>query len=528
MNISSTGSNSNPLAMALEIVLERPDRYGRSWCPARTGAFLRHSVFTRGRALSGLARQAVRLLRVMEAATPAGFAACLYGQVETLKADRFQAVLTADKLAGIAETTPEKIILIEQRMASAKGKPFDIGYVQMPLIGAYIDLCNNIFGFEQISEFAEWTTRPGSEDAETISRELAQAFRDSIAPHLESEHHQRIAKVIRQFAQAAGVSNAEGLDDEIIFRLWESEGVPEGGMDGFRLYRGTACHAISYRTALRTAEVELAATTRADSFEGEDEHGPLQERIASGDANSLENWVSPLSELVRPPADEVKWLTETDTDVLGMVLGDATEERAMFAGQYPVLALRRTILRYAVFGALQQIYIDRVKRSDSKVPEPTAAGYGAFSEALSKLQDKIRTLIAAVSFDLIRRRHVTGALLFSQIDNEGFQAFHRHAAPGLFDVNQLASKYADAVEAGGSPATAALKAAYRDVNRRGLRPQDRDEDFWTEPLAVGAEALPRLLEVLNQIVECVSTIDHSEAYAIDLERFVSAFDRIYR
>lgn len=69
---------SRDLLDALDYVTDRRTASGRPWCPWELGQGLRRLVLSQGPALRGLAHQAVRLARLMEAADPQGMSGFLY------------------------------------------------------------------------------------------------------------------------------------------------------------------------------------------------------------------------------------------------------------------------------------------------------------------------------------------------------------------------------------------------------------------------------------------------------------------
>lgn len=255
----NTRPSIDDVAEALAITLERQDRDGAFWCPARDGAALRYWVTDRGHGLGGGIRRAVRLAGLMSVAGGGDYGRFLYIRLPVLRATHFRHELSLDAAQTeqrIAAISDIGVVLHEPAMTPQRNpdQGFAIDFTQMPRLAALLDFLHNSLGFAAVADMLQPVTGSGrcTAHADNVARALHAALNAWLTPRLGSTNHNRQAQRIRAFLVGRGRVAPDAIDDEAILRFWVaiSASSADDAVDGFRLYRSAASALLRYRQAL--------------------------------------------------------------------------------------------------------------------------------------------------------------------------------------------------------------------------------------------------------------------------------------
>ncbi len=402
------------VADVLAITFEREDAAGNPWCPPRDAATVRHWVVDRSRELGGGLRRIVRLARLFHAADGRDYSRFLYGRLTTLRGRNFEAQLRAAAREGrlgaaFATLGPAGVMLREPalRPGGTEGEGFEIGYAQMPRLGALLDILHNVLGYAEVAEalmpVLGRSTAMGA--ADEVARLLHVRLNAWLAERLESPHHLRQAQQIRAFVARCGKLAPETIDDALILAFWRSMAEPgeTEEIEGFRLFTSAASSLLRYRQALRD-ELQDRALSRAADL-GSDSRSVDLDRLVPAEL-AVGSWQSPLVGLARPPASKIKWLNKRERLQLANYLagpqpggdGEDSSETADDDAGLPAhatglagaerfdLQFKRTLLRADVFGAAQAVivaWLRKRSRPDDAIATALAA-IGDDAYALAK------------------------------------------------------------------------------------------------------------------------------------------------
>lgn len=540
------------VAEVLAITFEREILDGTHWCLPRDAATVKRWIVDQGRELGGALRRLVRLASLLAHAEERGVAEFLYVRIRTLRANEFRAALEAcrktGRLKGLAFELSAKGAIIGDQ-----GRGFEIDYLQMPRIGALLDILHNALGYATVTDIlAPITERDAGGSFDDVARNLDRAFGAWLKTRLETRHHLRQAQAMRAFLAAGGSVTPDAITNETILKFWQDGATSRepGAVDGFRLYVNAARAMLGYRQALGDAMIE-AGLQAADEF-SEGDH----ESHVAGEEGSEVDWISPLTALLHGAPPKVKWLTRKERHALANYLGspsaageaDSAAEpdarlpwSAGLAGDRPFeLRFCRTLLRADVFGPAQASIVARRQKNH---PDSVAHAMGsiareAYAEATAVYADigaQLRLEALAALHILTSSAAVEAMILVSALG--GPEAVHAirvlagPVAPGPTDDEVLsgldkalarASADPGRLEAGDARALfEAARASLRKVHRTGFGIPASPETV--SALKAAAAALPELLAEIQRLRRA---LDGSPWIADALEDKV-AFGRVF-
>jgi len=553
--------SSQEFVDAILLTTERECANGEHWCAPTDGEHLKRILAERSRKLGGLIRQAVRLIRLMDRASERNYVEFLYIRIPALRTRFFQqnidAALARGKLVGIIERTALGVSFNEEEMA-ASSKAFDLDFAQMPIVGAFIDSLNNMFGFPDVARLCQVIVGPRcTSTAEDLARILSQKIHVWLRERLDNEHYVQQARVIRSFLFDTRRLNADDIDDEAILEFWQKQ-LKKSDVDGFRMFRSATKKLLVYRESLIVACTEnavLKAVSLPSSPENEgsiswDTLGEANDREEYGGVgNSIsviydENpWVSPLSLLCTPPASQIKWLTKNDLDFLSDLLPDSFRPEvqidsqrgdAIFFSLPPDPRFFRTLARYAYFGKLQTNLVDKIKKGGSTGRMPEQDGYVMLRERYREISVQLADVVAATAWSLLQRRHLAGVGLVHAIDPSLIVAPAHPDAETADNIvflpherDALVRKIARDLEDSGSALGARLRASFRRINRLGFRPADNEEPEVVDALAAGSNAILALQREVDKVCEWFGRPAIAEYFGNDKKIFHENFSHAH-
>ncbi|MCB1391064.1 MAG: hypothetical protein KDK12_18270 [Rhodobacteraceae bacterium] len=577
--------------LALRMTTERETAQGQPWCAETLGAALSIQVLSLGPRMPGLAQQAVRLARVMEAAgARMGYAGTLYG-LPILRLTAWMRALDRARgaLVGIARIEGDRLLFEEPAMAGADGQPFSLYLTALSGIAAYLDMAHNMLGFPAVSRILA-PALDGGAPADAVGRSLARAVDAWVRPRIETQHAGKQAAAMRRFLQARRETVGAQIDDAAVMDFWLQVGIgagePEarGALDGARTFVSAAELMLGFRRALRLAAEERAERRATGSGGHRDEGG----RDALDDivqATDFASYRSPLLGLATPPADRVNWAPETRTSAIAQVLGGPRKERradtasperapalkpGLFAGDAPDLSLIRTVLRALAFGP-QQDAASRQRVMPGNDDGEAGAGFSGLGAAFDDLSVFVEGTLAAAAHHLARGARAEALTLIEVLDAAAAATFVAEIAADLpvaggsvdtaapaTDLGQLVARLGTlgiddtSIEgaigsalalATAGPGTAravpglpdALLRRLRDAaashDRKGFKAADTASDAGLDALAAGAVDLGGLLFWSRQIVGRLQALDRAEGldrlYDADRAVFHGVFRSLY-
>lgn len=562
------GAQPNPddllaeLHLALAITRERETAQGAPWCPPKSAEALGVAFASLSRDLPGLARQAVRLARVMErAGGRAGYVGFLYG-MHALRVRLFvQRLARAEaegSLRGVARVDGDELVFEETGMVAPTTGSFRLHLTRLPRVAAYLDVVHNMLGYREVAALLEPVLAPEcSEGAgEMAGQALARAVDAWVRARVETQHEMRLAAAIRGFLHNRRSGEFRAIDDATILAFWlETGAMPEPPLDGLKKFESAAQLMLGYRRAERLAAEERAldAATSHDWKSGEDSVDPLER---AEDGLDYGRFQSPIAGLFSPPADRVTWRNATDFDVLKNWLGAS----GLFAGDPPDLSLATTVLRVEVFGGRQNVLINDRRRAVADLARsPGGGGSGSYADLgsqLAQLSEALTQTGATAALRLIEAARAEALTLIDTLFPEAGRALLASLAAG-FSVNGPqdgdtaigAGELGAHLSAGGlgpvdltevlqdalaqqdlalpKEVQGQMKAAARLNRRKGLVAADLEDEHLVEGLAAGAAPLARLVGWAEKIAQAVGRLDLMAIEAKDTVVFHEAFQRMY-
>ncbi|MCR9193405.1 MAG: hypothetical protein NXH88_01660 [Hyphomonas sp.] len=548
---------SDEIALALGLTMERETASGRPWCPPATATRLKRYLTGYAKELDGLSHQGVRLFYAMETAHPNGVAGFLYGALKQLTPDHFRSAFGNTGLGTSGAFDGNTLRLTEPGLAAASGKPFELSVKQMPLVAAYLDAAHNMLGFDPVHELVLPLWSGDGARASDVAAALRTALSNWMRPGLQKEHYLRQARVIAAFLQTRAITRPDGIDDETIIALWESqakliradaldEKSSERPTEGFKTYQNAARLTLYYRQALQTAWNERNAQSDAVSIGSADNDdgriveigvGDRQLQTAAGfdgdeSGSDDSEWISPLVALREEPGSRVKWTKkQEDMTLLAGLIDSQTlqgnthaDSKALFQTTPPLMSHLRTIVRYSVLGPLQ------TKWSSGSGDRPAADaqnGYAGFISQLARLVDGFETVRLAAAHVLVCRQNTHGAALLSEIDPHAARTAFRLAGLGPSLDGDWREELAVYFEDSDDAFAKSTRAAYEAINRAGFRKQDRLDDDLMAGLEAGAPSLTALLGIVSALAAELETAGVVDRYDDDCARFVETFEMIY-
>ena len=437
----------NPVGADLKSILadlvERRGPNGKPWYPERQALQLNRWIIDRSAKLQGLFPAVVRFVRLASLLAPRCYVEFAYQPV--LSTQHFRAACDRAASAGrIPSATvglsKDGVVLLEAKLSGARiSTGFEIGFSQMPHLAAFLDVLHNTIGYASVADCLRGfiTTSQPTVDAITASKELRKRFNAWLGDgdesrRLESGHRRTQAKVIAAYLARCGIEKPDDIGDNIAFSFWSErasfwhqkaktskdgmslDAVEKGATDeGFRLYGTTVRLLLRYRRALEDAIVENAEKSYAIqvgangdplgdldriiavelTVSDEDDELLVRQRISSSDG-SIE-WENPLAIITKHPCNQIKWLMDSEIQMLSNYLGSRSEEKGIdidpnsstdakitSIGDALVdygpfdLRLTLTLLRVDVFAAAQARIIGRLRKGFS----PSLALEGSINE----------------------------------------------------------------------------------------------------------------------------------------------------
>jgi hypothetical protein len=567
--------SAQDVADALLMTLEREDASGAPWCPPRDGMALRRWVSDRSALLGTGIRRVVRLARLMALADGRDYVRFLYIRLPLLRARHLRYQLEEAAAGGrlprtIAKLSEAGVLLLEPALATeGTQEPFEIDFAQMPRLAALLDFLHNALGFSVIADLlAPLLSNPPTKTAAEVARSVHATLNAWLSDRLESQNHILQAQRIRAFLVGRGALLPDRIDDEAILAFWEQAAQAKDGgrVDGFRLYRSVARAMLLYRQALRdAATAKLLEESLGRGLEGE---GELATDPFDAGGNA-EPWRSPLSALVLPPANAVKWLTKKEQNGLLNFLGGPAEEEesaetggeqdsessawkgGLAAEERFDLGFWLTLLRADVFGAVQASIVARLRKratADAAIAQALSsiddAAYATCTEGYADLRRQLRLECLAALVALMEAGAAEAVFLIDRLG--GPQAVRFIIGDANTPTPAADDRTADAVSKTIAPAlkgsiadptsvsdgtTRGLLlealAATRKVNRVGFRREDRAHAGMLAALQVSATAVIEVDRELDRLgATLLQQVGRSDI-ASDRARFLAGFKSIY-
>lgn len=369
---------------ALEMTTERMSIHGRSWCPARTGAFLTREMLSLGYSLPGFAQRAVRLARVLEhLGQREGYVGALY-RMPALTAMVFSDRLQRGqaRLDGIAEVDDANLYLIEEAMGisdspmdsagqaleteqsgvvmtegvdgdrlddqpppsagnvlslpqtigKARRQPrsreqpahFILRLSSLPGIAAYLDMAHNMLGYATVTALLDPVTRPAAGQCKQESVRLV---------------GRELSKAVDSWLRARLESQhamRQGAEIRKFLHVREAERAGDGSVDNgailafWQSYAPMAAPPVDGFIQFRSVARLMLGFRRAQRLAMlEAEHPAYAASVsesapdpfeAAGEAFSFDTFHSPLVSLADEPSCRVNWLTGTRQELLSLWL----------------------------------------------------------------------------------------------------------------------------------------------------------------------------------------------------------------
>jgi hypothetical protein len=543
--LDEISEGAQELVDALSATCDREVLSGQ-WCAWGDGDKLRRLIAARSIQVKGLHRQAVRLARFLALVGRHSYIDTLHRDLPSLRARHFQALAEQAavglRLVERVRIADNYVIFLEREMDS-KAVHFNLKFGQMPLVAAFLDFVHNAIGFNAAEEILRPVIGqvPG-EPAETVASRLERALNGWLEGRLASEHHIRQARAMRDFlrhyVQPKRRIDADSVDDEAVLAFWLSQKANADAL-GFRLFRSAARAMISFHFAMQLAAYEEIVTKTLDP-ESVSQHTENENAFSGG--LEIYEWSSPLQRMFTPPADKIKWLTDTDRDLLGVLIEDIESEASLFSDNRPNERFFLTLVRYAVFGQWQNVFVQRVK-ARKLLPEVLSdGGYIEFVNRFDKLAKKLKLLIEATAWTLTRRREPSSLVLLQAINPD----WVRHSVgvararedtdeddtdDGVtamrIDIQAIVRLVLARFDAPGDPLAQQLRASYHVVNRVGFRPADEGDATIGEALADGSGPVLEVSREVCRFRDWANSGQLATRYAEDLAVFKHAFSAFY-
>ena len=476
----------------------------------------------------------------------------------------------------------------------------------MPRSAILLDVLHNTLGYRLVTEVAEGIVarKPATASAAQVTQDLRSRFNAWLAPRLERAHRRQQAKVLHAFLASRDALSPPAINDEVVFAFWRSRAqawreeievarkqtapapalasVEKAARDeGFRVFRTAAKSLLRYRQA-------LADAAHADALE-------RQTSIPVGEATlplaTASPWQSPLVLLARPPADRVKWLTETEYRWLTNYLGrrpvsagddDGSGEQEPGAPEAPSglmegrpydLALFRTLLRVDTFAPIQASLIAGLKKrrdvADLLARALTRAERMTYHDAVqayAELKDKLELEALAARNALSEAGEPMALLLIQHFAPEARAALdraadelppHRPAAlsangPGQGRRSTQEEDHEEADDLGEEPERlgrlgrvirnafcseprcgilgaliSRSAAARKKIARTGFKPHEVESLEGRRALAQAVPSIIALAGQLARLIERLKVLNPENAGAEDGQKFADVLRLIY-
>lgn len=384
------------VGLALSGVVEATTAAGRLWCPPEVGAQLINAIALRDTSMVAAMQGAVRLARLLEQASDGGLIAALYDHngsrngLSQLNRGAFRRLIedaiARSRLPSTAFAVERThVVCLEAELATRMGgahKPALLPFAHMPLQGALLALLNEALGFPAVARHLDGLLRQGppTSPAYAVANALLREFDEWLTANLNTAHHVRQVRSMRAYLNSTNRFRPEEIDDDAILGFWENqiERSYHNLDNGFQLFKVAARKMIALRDMARRAN-DAGAERTAEGFYEDAPFSSGGPHAVPMDATSTDaDWQSPLAALLRPPANEVRWLMRTEVAELANFLGepgsrDDTDSddsgiaeppvprapRGLSAGGRYDLSLWLTLLRADVFGRLQSRLVQR-------------------------------------------------------------------------------------------------------------------------------------------------------------------------
>ncbi|WP_112312668.1 hypothetical protein [Pseudogemmobacter bohemicus] len=457
---------SQEAQIAIGLTAERIiDGQGQAWFPYRhpkdsrisLRAVLSALFLGRNRKLHGVIAQSVRLAALMDRADARGYVGFLYSRLRDLRGAAFRRALheplMRGRLADLVTADADAIHFTDGRM-NAGERSFGLGYGQMPMAAAVLDVIHNMLGYVEVAELLAPVLRGGTGTADAVAAALSAATNAWLEPRLERDHLMRKARVLRSYLKWAECGGSTGIDSDRVLAFWLDLGsriggaagenggpVPDlaqkwRGVEGFRRFGNSAGEVLRYKAALAAAEAEMEMSRAASLVTSQEGESPTPGEVSIEMLDPEEaglfatDGAGVLETLASPPANRLKWLGKEQFGFLNHGFGkaggdeDGPEEEvqaatrqarqapALFTGGVPRSDFARTVFQVGCFHPLQAIAAGRGggDLSGREVDYPQQL------QEYEKILSQLRRTMAAAAWMLLRHGEISGFSLAVALD----------------------------------------------------------------------------------------------------------------
>ncbi len=427
-----------------------------------------------------------------------------------------------------------KVQLTNQGLLNvADGVEFQISFARMPLLAAFVEFLITAFGYERLDALTapirlqSPTERDVGDVANALQRELYAYLKD----HLPAAHRQKRDRHFLGYIDehAGNRGGADAITDNIVLAYWQDYAA-EPGLDN-KTYRSVHEMAVRMVIALDAAAERVkglrAASIGTDREAGEYDPEDVEAVMAVCDPND-----TPLSRVIEQSADDVKFITATEADILSTLPMRSDVERRV-----PI-----SIIRNAVQGAIQLKFSSALRQATSPSLESDPNVSAGYRNCLKRYQDiatVLERIMAAALWVLYSARHPSAISLALTLAPDIHwdvlaskpNSDDEDADVESIDVHRAMIKFFEATPDKRSDEVQALLAeareAYRSINRKGFT-EPRGPQTVTA-MAAGVDDVVALISAIRRYTDReVGNINWEEIEREDMPIFQRMFDHLYR
>ena len=397
----------------------------------------------------------------------------------------------------------------EARMVYGDGE-FAVSWSRMPLLSALMEFLVSALGYETLDGALRCAP-----DKASISRAANQIARDLYAflkTHLPSAHAQRKFHLVMNFLRCRHGSRPIGpelLDDAVVLDFWLSAADAGDGEADFRKFETVFRAFVDLRAALAAGRDRIALQG-ALPLGSDRAAGEVDPAAVNADVNTavaqIDSRRAPLEILRTPPANAIKFLNKREISAIALLVeaGDGA------------LAMPLSVLRVAVFGAVQARITQSLRRGDGCTPPAMASddgdGYGGCTQRIRDTGDHLERVLLASFHVLASARHGQAISVLlglrPEIDLTPLAPLFRDAGGATDNVVAFRSPAAGvqlltdiAADPDNCPDLAAFvseaRAAYRRIARHGFHDADAGDNGGN--IDGFAEAAAALFAIRDQV-----------------------------
>lgn len=413
------------------------------------------------------------------------------------------------------------------------GHEFQVSFGRMPLLAAFVEFLITAFGYERVDQITapirsqSSTERDVGDVANALQRELYAYLKDHLPPAHRQKRDRHFLSYVDEHAGNRG--GADAITDNIVLAYWQDYAT-EPGLDN-KTYRSVHDMAVRMVIALDAAAERIsglrAASIGTDREAGEYDPEDVEVVMAACDPND-----TPLSRVIEQSADDVKFITTTEVDVLSTLPMRSDVERRV-----PI-----SIVRNAVQGAIQLKFSSALRQATSPSFESGPIVNADYRDCLKRYRNiatVLERIMGAALWVLYSARHPSAiSLALTLAPDIHWDVLASKADPDdedkdveSIDVQRAMRQFFDTTpDKRGDEVQALLAEAretYRSINRKGFTEPRNPETV--SAMAAGVGDVVALISAIRRYTDReVGNINWEEIEREDMPIFQRMFDQLYK